>query len=242
MFFIDPLYLLFVALPAAAIAGIAAYRVKAAFAKYSQEGTARGFTGAEAAAKLLDYAGIKDVRVVPAEGFGLSDHYNPRTKELALSSEVFHSRSVAAIGVAAHETGHAVQHAKGYAPLWIRSALVPTAHIGSTFGVILMAFGAFMTRAKDAGPVGTWVLLAGVGLFSCVLLFQLVTLPVELDATARAKRMVVEAGVVYPEERPGMDKVLSAAAWTYVAAVLTSVLIVLYYLWRSGLLGGRRSN
>ena len=160
----------------------------------------------------------------------LSDHYNPLTKEIALSEEVYHGRSVAAIGIAAHETGHAIQHATGYLPLWLRSVLVPTANIGSTLGYIVMAVGLFLSP---------WVVLAGVAIFSAVLLFQVVTLPVEFNATARAKQLVLEAGLIRPYEREGIDRVLNAAALTYVAAVVSTLLVILYYLFRAGFLGGR---
>lgn len=227
----DPMYLVFLA-PGLLLSLWASYRVRSAFGKYSQVGTANGYSGAEAAELLLQRAGISDVRVVPAHGF-LSDHYNPATKELALSEQVYAGRSVAAIGVAAHETGHALQHATNYAPLGLRSALVPTAGIGSQLGYMVMLIGLF---------IHPYVVLAGIALFSAVLLFQIVTLPVEFDATARAKAMVVEAGIIHPEERQGMDAVLNAAALTYVAAVVTTLLTIIYFLFRSGLLGGRRSG
>ena len=226
----DPMYLVFLA-PGLLLSLWASYRVRSAFGKYSQVGTANGYSGAEAAELLLQRAGISDVRVVPAHGF-LSDHYNPTTKDLALSDQVYAGRSVAAIGVAAHETGHALQHATKYAPLGLRSALVPTAGIGSQLGYMVMLIGLF---------IHPYVVLAGIALFSAVLLFQIVTLPVEFDATARAKAMVVEAGIIHPEERQGMDAVLNAAALTYVAAVVTTLLTIVYFLFRSGLLGGRRS-
>jgi uncharacterized protein len=230
--FFDPMYILLVALPSMLIAGLASLLVKSAFKRYSQVGSMRGYSGAEAAQKLLDYAGITDVSIVPAHGF-LSDHYNPLTKELALSEEVFQSRSVAAIGVATHEAGHAIQHAHNYLPLWARSALVPVASIGSSLGMAVMFFGLLLSKV---------VVLIGVLLFSGVLLFQIVTLPVEFNASSRAKRLVVEAGIVYPEERQGIDAVLNAAALTYVAAVISSLLTVLYYLWRAGLFGGSRDD
>lgn len=224
----DPVYLLFIA-PGMLLALWASYRVRSSFNKYSQVGTSSGYTGAEAARALLDRAGIHDVRVVPTEGY-LSDHYNPASKELALSPDVYGGRSVAAVGVAAHEAGHALQHAENYAPLWIRSALVPMAGIGSNVGYFVMVIGLFLSP---------WVVLAGVLLFSAVLLFQVVTLPVEFDATARAKNLVVEAGIIHPAEREGMDKVLNAAGLTYVAAVVSTLLVILYYVIRSGLLGSR---
>jgi Zn-dependent membrane protease YugP len=236
MFYFDPMYILIVVLPGVLISGIASLLVKSAFNRYSRVPSMRGFTGARAAQALLDRAGIHDVRVVPAHGF-LSDHYNPATKELALSEQVYGSNSVAAIGVATHEAGHAIQHATHYAPLWARSALVPMAGIGSSLGWIVMAVGLAMQAA--GGKLGTTLIFIGAGLFGMVLLFQIVTLPVEFDASARAKRLVVESGIVYPEERVGIDAVLNAAAMTYVAAVITTLLTLLYYLWRAGLFSSR---
>lgn len=196
-------------------------------------GTQRGYTGAQAAQILLDGAGIHDVQVVPTHGY-LSDHYNPATKTLALSEEVYASRSVAAIGVACHEAGHAIQHAHAYAPLWARTALVPVAGIGSQFSYLLLFIGLAMNFKALA--------IAGVVLFGAVVLFQLVTLPVEFDASARAKQLAVESGIIYPEERTGVDRVLNAAALTYVAAAVTSLLTLAYYLMKAGLLGGRRDE
>lgn len=229
----DWTYLLVVMLPGLVISGIASLMVKSAFAKYSEVGTQKGYTGAQAAQILLDRAGIHDVQVVPTSGF-LSDHYNPANKTLALSEQVYGSRSVAAIGVACHEAGHAIQHARHYAPLWARSALVPLAGIGSNLSYTVLMVGLLM----GLQPVA----IAGVLLFGAVVLFQIVTLPVEFDATARAKQLAVESGIIYPEERVGMDRVLNAAALTYVAAVVSSLLTLLYYLYRAGLLGGRREE
>lgn len=227
MFYFDPIYLLFI-LPGLLLSLWASWRVKANFDYYSRVLTSSGLSGAEAAEFILEQAGIHDVEVTLTEGF-LSDHYDPIHKRLALSPQTYHSRSVAAVGVAAHEAGHALQHATHYAPLWIRSALVPTAHIGSTLGYLVMAIGLF---------IHPFVVLVGVGIFSAVLLFQLVTLPVEFDASARAKRLLLESGIIAPEEREGVDRVLNAAAWTYVAAVVSTLLVILYFLFRAGLLGG----
>jgi Zn-dependent membrane protease YugP len=157
---------------------------------------------------------------------------------LALSTPVFDQTSIAAIGVATHEAGHAIQHATGYFPLKWRSLLVPATGIGSKFGTYTM-MGGLMLMAV-AGPIGKVVFLIGAGLFGLLLLFQLVTLPVEFNASNRAKQLVVEAGIVSEQERHGIDKVLTAAAMTYVAAFLTTLLTLLYFLHRAGLLGGRR--
>jgi Zn-dependent membrane protease YugP len=220
-----------VMLPGLLISGLASWLVKSAFNRYSQVPSSRRYTGAEAAQALLDRAGIHDVRIVPAHGF-LSDHYNPVSKELALSESVYGSSSIAAIGVATHEAGHAIQHATGYVPLWLRSALVPVAGIGSNLSYFVIMVGIV------TGWLG--LSLIGVILFSTVVLFQIVTLPVEFDASSRAKRLVVDAGIIDPQERVGVDRVLNAAAMTYVAAVITSLLTLIYFLLRSGLLGNRR--
>lgn len=229
MFFFDPYYLLMVMLPGLLISGIASYLTQRAFNKYSKVRSRRGYTGAQAAQILLDQAGIHDVQVVPTRGF-LSDHYNPASKQLALSEAVYASNSIAAVGVACHEAGHAIQHANHYAPLWVRSALVPMASIGSGLGYIVMLVGLM---------IHPYVVFAGALLFACVLLFQIVTLPVEFDATARAKKLIVEAGIIDRDERTGVDSVLNAAALTYVAAVISTLLTLLYFLMRSGLFGGR---
>jgi Zn-dependent membrane protease YugP len=229
--FYDMQYVWMVMLPGLAISGLASLMVRSAFNRYSKVGSSRGYTGAQAAALLLERAGIHDVQIVPSHGM-LSDHYNPASKQLALSPEVYGRNSIAAIGVAPHEAGHAIQHATGYWPLGLRSALVPVANIGSMFSYIVIFTGLWMDIMG--------LFLLGVVLFSTVLLFQIVTLPVEFNASSRAKRLVVESGIILPEERVGVDRVLNAAALTYVAAVITSVLTLLYYLMRSGLLGGRR--
>ena len=225
-------YLLFIA-PGLLLSLLASWMVKSAFSRYSQVRTMNGMTGAEAAERMLASAGVRDVAVERTDGF-LSDHYNPLTKKLALSEEVYGSASIAAVGVACHEAGHAVQHANHYAPMWLRSALVPTANIGSNIGYAVMMIGLFMRS--------TGMVLTGAVLFSMVLLFQIVTLPVEFDASSRAKRLAVEYGIVSESERPGMDRVLNAAALTYVAAVVSTLLTLLYFLLRAGLLGGRRND
>ncbi len=226
----DYQYILWVLIPGMIISGGASLLVRSAFNRYSKVGTRRGFTGAQAAKVLLDNAGIHDVDIVATQGH-LSDHYNPQSKQLALSEDVFASTSVAAVGIACHEAGHAIQHAERYGPLGLRSALVPLAGVGSNIGYLVMVVGLFMLKP---GIVGI-----GAILFSAVLFFQLVTLPVEFDATARAKRLVLEAGIIDSDERIGMDRTLNAAALTYVAAVISTLLTLLYYLVRSGLLGGR---
>lgn len=226
--FFDPMYLILVMLPGLLISGAASLMVRSSFARYSRVGSMRNITGAEAAQQMLDHAGVHDVTIVPTQGF-LSDHYNPTNKTLALSPDVYQSTSVAAIGVACHEAGHALQHAHGYFPLWLRSALVPAASLGSNLGYLVMLVGFFLTSQTT--------ILIGAALFSAVVLFQIVTLPVEFDASARAKREVVAQGILYPEEQVGVNRVLNAAAMTYVAAAVTSLLTLLYFLMRSGIFG-----
>jgi uncharacterized protein len=226
----DPIYMLFI-LPGLGLSVWASMRVKSTFNTFSRVRSSRGFTGAQAAEALLQGAGITDVRIVRSQGV-LSDHYNPVTKKLGLSSEVYGSDSIAAVGVATHEAGHAIQHATHYAPLWVRSALVPTANMGSSIGYFVMLMGLFMASTN--------MVLVGAILFSAVLLFQIVTLPVEFNASNRAKALILEHGIVTRQERAGVDKVLNAAALTYVAAAVSTLLTLLYFLWRSGLIGGRR--
>ena len=230
--FIDPLYIVMI-LPALLLAMWASWRVKANFKKYSQIRSGRGLTGAQAANELLNSAGISDVKIVRAHGVGLSDHYHPIKKQLALSEGVYDSPSIAAVGIAAHEAGHAIQHAEHYKPLWLRSLLVPTASVGSSLGYIVMLLGLFMASQN--------MVLVGAVLFSAVLVFQLVTLPVEFNASSRAKALLVNRGIITEREREGVDKVLNAAAMTYVAAVASTLMTLLYFLLRSGLLGGRRN-
>jgi Zn-dependent membrane protease YugP len=236
--FFDPVYFLFVG-PALLLSLWASFKTKAAFSKYSKVRVATGLTGAQAAQRLLDAAGIRDVKVVPHAGM-LTDHYHPVNKTLALSEEVYGVPSIAAVGVACHEAGHAIQHANAYWPLAFRSMLVPTANIGSTLGYIVMAVGLMMTYNSDGSGAGQSVVLFGAALFSLVLLFQVVTLPVEFDASSRAKKLALANGIVMPQERDGMEKVLNAAALTYVAAAISTLMTLLYYLFRAGLLGGRR--
>jgi len=243
MFYFDPIYLLFI-LPALALSLWASFRTKSAFKKYSRVPAATGLTGAEAARKLLDHEGIRDVKILPHQGM-LTDHYNPLNKTLNLSQDVYGSRSIAAVGVACHEAGHAIQHAHAYKPLWIRSLLVPSANIGSSVGYFVLMAGLMLMYMSGragrgvGGGIGVDVVLLGAVLFSAVLLFQIVTLPVEFDASARAKKLAVADGIILPQEREGMDRVLNAAALTYVAAMISTLMTLLYFLFRAGLLGGR---
>ncbi|HLV02945.1 MAG TPA: zinc metallopeptidase [Acidobacteriota bacterium] len=226
----DVTYLLWIA-PALLLSLWASWRVRSNFGKYSQVRSARGLTGAQAAAEILRQNGLSDVKILRAQGL-LSDHYNPLNRTLNLSEGVYDSTSVAAIGIAAHEAGHALQHAEGYKPMWLRSVLVPTANIGSSLGYMVMLFGLLLAQPN--------LVLVGAVLFSAVLLFQVVTLPVEFNASSRAKALILDYGIISEREREGVDKVLNAAALTYVAAAVSTLLTLLYFLMRSGLLGERR--
>jgi Zn-dependent membrane protease YugP len=230
MMMFDPVYFLFVG-PAMLLSLWAGMRVKRTFARYSRMPTSGGRTGAQAARLLLDTAGLHDVKVRETTGM-LTDHYHPTKRELALSRDVYRSPSVAAVGVACHEAGHALQHQKGYFPLYLRSLLVPVASFGSRIWIWLLMAGVFLNFMG--------LVKVGIILFAGIVAFQLVTLPVEFDASARAKRLMREHALVSGPEADGAAKVLNAAALTYVAAALTSVLTLLYWLYRSGLLGGRR--
>ncbi len=232
---LDPIYFLFV-IPGVLFSMYAQSLVKSRFTKYSKIPSTRGYTGAQAAQKMLDYAGITDTEIVRVQGF-LSDHYNPATKHLALSPPVYDSTSVAAIGVATHEAGHAIQHATGYKWLAYRSLVVPAVQFGSPIGMWAMIGGlALMYAGLKIGPI---VFIIGAIAYSLLLLFQLITLPVEFNASARAKKLVVESGIIGSQESEGVQKVLTAAALTYVAAFVSTLLTLLYFLYRSGLLGGR---
>ena len=221
--FFDPLYLLF-AIPGLIIAGLASFYVKSTFSEYSHFRASSGMTGAQAAEQMLHSAGIYDVRIERVEGF-LSDHYDPSSRTLRLSPGVYDSDSLSAIGVACHEAGHALQDAASYAPLGLRSALVPVTNISSWLSYIVILVG-FIFQS------GGMVMLGAI-LFSAVVVFSIVTLPVEWDASSRAKQLMVSAGIVSAPERDSAGKVLNAAFLTYVAAVLSSLLTLLYYLVRA---------
>ncbi|MBK7216887.1 MAG: zinc metallopeptidase [Candidatus Promineofilum sp.] len=220
MFYLDPLYLI-LALPGLLLGLWAQMRVKGTFNKYARVRTARNLTGAEIARHLLDNQGLQDVRVEETQGF-LSDHYDPRTRVLRLSPDVYRTPSVAAAGVAAHEMGHALQHSAGYAPLQIRSAIVPVVQFGSSLAPILILIGLLLRFTPLA-----WV---GVILFAGAVVFSLVTLPVEFDASRRAKALLTQSGIVTHEEAGGVSAVLNAAGWTYVAAAIAAIGQLLYYV------------
>jgi uncharacterized protein len=222
------LYFLF-GLPALLLGLYAQWRVKSSFSKYSKVRTQRGVTGAQVARSLLDAQGLHDVRVEESKGF-LSDHYDPRGKVLRLSPDVYHTPSVAAAGVAAHEMGHAMQDASQYWGLVARSAMVPAVQFGSWLGPLVF-FAGFIFL----GETVAWI---GLILFAAVAVFALVTLPVEFDASARAKRLLVSHGILFEDEMQGVNRVLNAAALTYVAAAIQAIMTLLYYAF---LLLGRRN-
>ena len=226
--FFDPLYFVFLA-PGLALSLYATFRTKSTFSKYAKVGSRSGLTGAQAAQLMLTKHGVSGVRIERSGGF-LSDHYDPREKALRLSEDVYSSQSLSAIGVACHEAGHAMQDAHGYAMLNLRTALVPATNFSSTFAYIALIAGFFLQMAG--------LILIGVGLFTVGVVFSLVTLPVEWDASRRARIAIDEAGMLSPEESRHASKVLNAAFLTYVAAAVTSLLTLIYYLFRLGILGG----
>jgi len=217
--FWDPTFI--VLIPAVLLALYAQFRVKSAYAQYSQVPVSSGLTGAQAAGEILRRNGLSDVSVERTEGV-LSDHYDPRTRALSLSPDVYSGASVASVGVAAHETGHAIQHARGYAPLALRSAMVPTVQFGSWLAWPIFILG-FLFHSGGMVQVGILV-------FSAVVAFTVVTLPVEFDASARAMRTLQEERLVTPDELRGVRSVLTAAALTYVAAAAMSVMQLLRML------------
>ncbi|HZZ30171.1 MAG TPA: zinc metallopeptidase [Pirellulales bacterium] len=217
----DPMYFLFIA-PALLLALWAQFRVKSAYAQAQQQPAP--LSGAAAARHILDQAGLQNVSIemVPGE---MTDHYDPRDKVLRLSAEVYQSRTLAAVGIAAHESGHALQDAKHYAPLLVRNAVVPAAGFGSNISMVLLLLGIIFSL-----PALLW---AGIILFSAVVFFQIVNLPVEFDASARAKRELVALAIVPQQEMTYVNHVLNAAALTYVAATLQAILTLLYYVLRA---------
>lgn len=227
------LYIL-ISLPALLLGLWAQMRVKSAFKKYSKVASARGITGAQAARRILDANGLYEVQVEQVNGF-LSDHYDPRSKVLRLSPDVYRSPSLASVGVAAHEAGHALQDQKHYAPLVWRSAMVPTVQLGSWLGPIIFMAGFFLIGSL--GQMGETIAWIGLALFAATALFAVVTLPVEFDASKRAKLLLVSEGILAPQEMGGVNKVLDAAALTYVAAAVQALMTLLYYAY---LLMGRR--
>ena len=231
--FFDPLYLLIVA-PTALFAMWAQIKVKSAYGKWSKVTASSRLSGSQAADRMLHHAGIHDVRVESVQGF-LSDHYDPRTKTLRLSPGNYEGKTIAAVGIACHEAGHAIQHATRYAPLAWRTAIVPLANIGSMLAWPMIMLGIVLQMTQLA--------TLGVLAFSVLVVFQIVTLPVEFDASNRAKRQLQSLGIIGSrEEAKGVAQVLDAAALTYVAATVAAVAQLLYFALRAGLLGGRRND
>jgi Zn-dependent membrane protease YugP len=226
------LYILF-SLPALLLGFWAQIKVKGAFNKYSRVRTYTGLTGGQIARRMLDSNGLNGVKVEQVQGF-LSDHYDPRAKVLRLSPQVYQSNSLAAAGVAAHEAGHAVQDAQNYAMLRFRTAMVPSVQIGSWLGPIIFILGMFLQPS-----IGTPLAWVGVGLFAAAAVFALVTLPVEFDASRKAKAWLSTSGAIYNQEIQGVNSVLDAAALTYVAAAIQAISTILYYVF---LLVGRNRD
>ena len=223
MFYFDPIYFFF-ALPALILGIWAQARVRGSFKKYSGVPTGSGINGAQAARRLLDAHGLQHV---PVERVGgkLSDHYDPRSKTLRLSQDVFAGANIAAVGVAAHESGHALQDQANYGPLRLRGAMVPAVRFGSWLGPIIFFIGLFMSSAT--GVTIAWI---GVIVFGLTALFAVVTLPVEFDASKRAKELLVSQAILAPQEMKGVNAVLNAAALTYVAAATQAISTMLYYV------------
>jgi len=229
MFYFDPLYLLF-AIPGLFIGIWAQIKLRHAFGKYSQVPVESGMTGAEAARAILDQAGLHDMPVEEIPG-RLSDHYDPAKRALFLSSDNFQGRTVAAVGVAAHEAGHALQHQAAYGLFNVRMALVPVTQFASSAYMAIFFIGIIFGMLKIVLPII-------IVIFAIMTLFQLVTLPVEYDASRRAKEQLFRLGLVHEDERTGVSRVLDAAALTYVAALISSAMTLLYYILRAQ--GSRR--
>ncbi len=228
-YYFDSTYILI--LIAAVISIIAQIRVNTTFKKYSRVASTSGITGAQAADRILKSQGIYDVTIRQVAG-NLTDHYDPRNKTLNLSNSVYNANSVAAVGVAAHECGHAIQHAKGYAPLGLRSALVPVANLGSKLSWLFILAGMLFSFNHT-------LIVTGIIMFSLAVLFQLVTLPVEFNASSRALQLLESNGILYQNEVSMTRKVLSAAALTYVAAAASAILQLLRLIL---LFGGNKSD
>jgi Zn-dependent membrane protease YugP len=231
MFFFDPRYLLFMA-PAFILMLAVQWYVNSAYKRWSKVAARSRMTGAQAAQRLIQRAGLSNVRI-EAVGGNLTDHYDPRSKVLALSQNVYQGNSVASLAIAAHELGHAMQDKEGYVPLRFRAAIVPAVNIGSYLGWILIIIGMLLRFTELA-----WL---GIIVFSGGALFALATLPVELNASARAKKLLSETGIIVgDDEMRGVNNVLNAAALTYVAALITAVLQLFYYVTLVLGMGGRR--
>ena len=229
-FYWDPTYVIMI--PAIIFALYAQHKIKATFQQFSTVRNSRGYTAADVARQILDENGLFQVRIERIQG-NLTDHFDPKDNVVRLSDTVYGSDSVASIGVAAHEVGHAIQHATGYAPIKFRTALVPVANIGSTLGIWLVFIGLFIVPE---------IAIIGIILFSASTLFQLVTLPVELNASSRALKTLEGYRILYDDELVGAKKVLRAAALTYVAALVSSLLTLLRLVLRVMMINGRRDD
>lgn len=225
-YYFDPTYILVII--GAVLSMLASAKVQSTFNRYKKVRSATGMTGAQAAQRLLNNAGITDVSIEHISG-NLTDHYDPSSKTLRLSDATYGSNSVAAVGVAAHECGHAIQHFQGYVPLQLRSALVPAANLGSRLGIPICILGVLLSMNQTLITVGLWV-------FALAVLFQIVTLPVEINASRRAVALLDQTGILAGSEISGVRKVLGAAALTYVAAAAASILQLLRFIM---IFGGR---
>lgn len=216
-------YYLILVVPALILSLIAQVSVKSTYKSMSRIQNSRNITGADAAARVLSYYGINNVRIDPIDG-ELTDHYDPRANVIRLSSKVFSGSSIAAVGIACHEAGHAAQHAQNYSPIKVRNAILPFANIGSSAGIWLAIIGYFLNFGL--------LIDIGIILFAAVVLFQLVTLPIEFNASSRAMKVIDETGMLNAEEQKGTKKVLTAAAMTYVAALIVSIMSLLRLILR----------
>jgi Zn-dependent membrane protease YugP len=229
MMYFDPLWLVF-AIPGLLLGLYAQIRLSATYGKYMRVGAESGLSGAQAARRILDEAGLQEVPIAEVPGH-LTDHYDPRNRTLFLSSANFNERSLSAVGVAAHEAGHALQHQAAYAPLNLRMKMVPVTQFASTaYSLIALAGMFLMGGHRIAGPMFQNMIWVAVGLFTVVTVFQIVTLPVEFDASRRAKEQLFRLGIVRPDESVAISKVLNTAALTYVAAMISSVMQLLYLI------------
>ncbi|MBO5462273.1 MAG: zinc metallopeptidase [Clostridia bacterium] len=220
--FFDYYYIIFV-IPAIIFSLVIQFKLKSTYAKFSKVGNARRITGAQAAHMVLNYYGISDVNIVPTNGT-MTDHYDPTQKVIRLSDGVFNSSSIAAVGIACHEAGHAAQHAENYAPIRIRNSILPVCNIGSSLSIPLLIAGVIFSFE----PL-VWI---GIGFFAFTAVFQFVTLPVEFNASNRAINVIESNGLLSFEEKMGAEKVLKAAAMTYVAALAVSLAQLLRLIFR----------
>lgn len=225
MFWFYDYYYIILVLPAIIISLIAQANVKSTYKKMSAVQNRKHMTGAQAAYSVLSLSGLANTVRVEGVSGKLTDHYDPRTNVIRLSPEVFNGTSIASIGIACHEAGHAIQHAQGYAPIKIRNAILPVANFGSSAGVLIAILGYFLGYQP--------IVNVGIILFAAVVLFQLVTLPVEFNASSKAMKLIAEKGLLYEDELPKARKVLSAAAMTYVASLLVSIMSLLRLILRT---------